>query len=303
MNVLLIGGSGYVGTHIARQLLRLGHGVTVLSRRGKGPLGAVRYMAGNAASGEGLAQAVAGQDAVIYLAGIIREKGRQTYRMVHVDGVRNTLEAAKQAGVKRYLHMSALGADPHSKSRYSATKGEAEALVRASGLDWTIFRPSLIFGEGDDFFGGVLKGLVTAPAPVIPQIGNGQFPYRPIWVGDVAACFEQALHKPSTMGQTYALVGPKEYSFRELLLAVRDTLGLGKPLFPIPLPLMDLMIPLMSLVPFSPLTGDLYTMLKAGNTADPTKMRQVFKLEERSLESELPRILEPASPLPANNHS
>lgn len=291
MKLGLIGASGYVGTHMALHLLEAGHQVRVLSRRGRGPIPKVQYVPGNVATGEGLSEAIKGQDAVIYLAGIIRERGGQTYRGVHVDGVRQALETCLKLGVKRYLHMSALGANPHSKSHYSASKGEAEALVRASGLDWTIFRPSLIFGEGDDFFGGVLKGLVRAPAPVIPQIGNGHFPFRPIWVGDVVACFAQALHNPITVAQAYDLVGPSEYSFRELLLKVRDALGVRKPLFPVPLWLMDRLIPLMSLLPFSPITSDQYLMLKAGNTADPTKMKRVFNLEQRFLEPELAAIL------------
>ncbi|GIW25524.1 complex I NDUFA9 subunit family protein [Meiothermus sp.] len=290
MKVLLIGGSGYVGSHLARHLLAQGHQVTVASRRGEGPLAGVRYVMADAAKDEGLLEAAQGQEALIYLVGIIRERG-QTFRQAHVEGVRHSLVAAKTAGIRRFVHMSALGAARGTGSRYYETKAEGEELVQASGLDWTILRPSLIFGVGDEFFGGILKGLVTAPIPFIPQIGDGSFVFRPIWVGDVAAAFEQSLQRPATLQRSYNLVGPKEYTLRELLLLVRDTLGSRKPLLPIPLALMNLVVPLISPLPFSPITLDQYRQLKMGNTADPTHMRKAFSLEERTLEVELPRIL------------
>ncbi len=291
MKVLIVGGSGYVGTHMARHLLEQGHQVAIASRRGAGPLEGVRYVAADAARDEGLHEAARGHDALIYLVGIIRERGDQTFRQAHVEGVRHSLAAAKSAGIRRFVHMSALGTARGTGSRYYETKAEGEELVQASGLDWTILRPSLIFGQGDEFFGGILKGLVTAPVPFIPQIGDGSFVFRPVWVGDVAMAFEQALRRPATIHCSYNLVGPKEYTFRELLLLVRDTLGFRKPLLPIPLALMDFVVPLISSLPFSPITLDQYRQLKMGNTADPVYVRQAFFLQERSLEVELPGIL------------
>lgn len=291
MKVLIVGGSGYVGSHLARHLLEQGHQVTVASRRGEGPLAKVRYVMADAARGEGLQEAASGHEALIYLVGIIRERGDQTFRQAHVEGVRHSMAAARAAGIRRFVHMSALGTARGTGSRYYETKAEGEELVQASGLDWTILRPSLIFGQGDEFFGGILKSLVTAPIPFIPQIGDGSFVFRPVWVGDVAMAFEQALNRPATLHRSYNLVGPKEYTFRELLLLVRDTLGSRKPLLPIPLALMDLVVPLISPLPFSPITLDQYSQLKMGNTADPVHMHSAFSLVERSLEVELPGIL------------
>jgi len=297
LNVLLIGGTGYVGSHLTRVLLARGHTVHTLSRRGRptervaGAGEGARHVRGNAVTGEGLEEAVRAVDAVVYLVALIRERGGQTFRGTVVEGVRNTITAMQRAGVRRLLHMSALGAARGTGSRYFEAKAEAEEWVRGSGLEWTIFRPSLIFGEGDDFFGGVLKGLVSAPAPFIPQIGDGHFPFRPVWVGDVAEAFAQALEKPATVGQTYDLVGPQEYTLRELLLLTRQSLGSRKPILPIPLALMDLAVPLLDALPFTPITLDQYRMLKAGNTADPAPMRAAFALEERRLEAELPAVL------------
>jgi uncharacterized protein YbjT (DUF2867 family) len=297
LNILLIGGTGYVGSHLTRTLLARGHAVYTLSRKAR-PTGRVRdvgqgarHVRGNAATGEGLEEAVQGMDAVVYLVALIRERGGQTFQGTIVDGVRHTIAAMRKAGVGRLLHMSALGAARGTGSRYLEAKAEAEEWVRGSGLEWTIFRPSLIFGEGDEFFGGVLRGLITAPLPFIPQIGDGHFPFRPVWVGDVAEAFAQALEKPQTIGQAYELVGPREYSFRQLLLLMQQALGSRKPILPIPLFLMDLLVPLVSPLPFAPITLDQYRMLKAGNTADPGPMQAVFALEGRSLEAELPAIL------------
>jgi uncharacterized protein YbjT (DUF2867 family) len=300
MNVMVTGATGYVGNYVVKALIAAGHSVVAVSRNGAksstasgkdlGTVAGAKYVAGDVASGAGLKEAAQGCEAVINLVGIIAERGDQTFQRVHVDGTRNVLEAAKSAGAKRYLQMSALGAAAGAPSRYSATKFEAEELVRASGLDWTIFRPSLVFGIGDDFFGRVLKNLVGTP--IVPQIGDGLFPFRPVWVGDVATAFTQALGNPATIGQLYDLVGPKEYTLRQLLDLEMDALGGRKPVVPAPIFLMDIAVPLMQILgPLAPITRDQYAMLKAGNTADPTKMQQTFQLEGRTLETELPKVL------------
>ena len=176
MRVLLAGGSGFIGTALTRALVARGHRVTVLSRSGQGNEPQVSYLRGNVATAEGLQQACANQDAVVYLVGFIREKGGQTFQLAHLEGVRHTIAAMQSLGVGRLVHMSALGATLGSGSRYFETKALAEQAVLASGLEAVVLRPSLVFGPGDDFFGGVLKGLVTAPAPFIPMIGDGHFP-------------------------------------------------------------------------------------------------------------------------------
>ena len=302
MKLLVTGSTGYVGHYIVKALLAAGHSVVSVSRdaaKSKTASGAtlevfgqVEYRMGDISNGNGLKEAMIGVDAVIHLVGIIAEKGLQTFQRVHVDGTRNVLEAAKSAGVKRYLHMSALGASANAISGYSSSKFQAEELVRASSLDWTIFRPSLVFGVGDDFFGRVLRSLVSS-APIVPQIGDGHFPFRPIWVGDVANCYLQALEKPETIGKIYELVGPKEYTFAQLLDLEQAALGLKKPKIAVPVPIMDIMVPLMNIVPaIAPITKDQYAMLKAGNTGNPEIMNKTFKLEQRQLETELPVILE-----------
>ncbi|MDQ3396475.1 MAG: complex I NDUFA9 subunit family protein [Deinococcota bacterium] len=289
MKVLVTGASGFVGGHICDYLLTRGHSVTALSRSGKAQAGVIAVK-GDVTTGEGLSFALSGAGAVIHLVGIIKERPPQvTFEKVHVEGTRQVLQAAEGAGVRRYLQMSALGAN-EGASRYFDSKARAEALVKASGLDWTVFRPSLIFGVGDDFFGHVLKGLVQS-GPVVPQIGDGHFPFRPVWIGDVARAFEQSLSRPVTLGKSYDLVGPVEYSLAELLKLMKRALGVKKPVVPVPLTLMRLSLPALQLLPNPPITHDQFKMLLAGNTGDPREAGEVFDLEMRRLEEELPKIL------------
>lgn len=285
MRVLLIGGSGFLGSYAAQAFRSVGHEVTVLSRRGAGPLAGVRYLRGDASKGVGL-EASFEADALVYLAGIIRE-GEQSYEAVHVRGVEHALAAAQQAGARRFIHISALGARPDAPSRYHASKARGEALVRASGLEWTILRPSLVFGEGDSFFGGVLRDLVRLPLPFVPLIGSGAYPFRPIWAGDVAAVLVQSLAKEKTVGKAYEVVGPREYSYRELVTLVRDALGSRKPLLSLPV----VLFALIARLPGAPISRDQLLMLLEGNTADPGPLLADFDLEHRALEAELPRIL------------
>lgn len=285
MRVFVVGGTGFVGQEVVRRLLLRGHTPLVLARKPRPlPQGAVLVEGDIAREVPDLE----GVEAAIYLAGIIRERG-QTFRAVHVDGVRNLLKAMERAEVGRLLHMSALGARPEAPSRYHRTKAEGEALVRQSGLSHAIFRPSLIFGPGDEFFGGVLRGLVCTPLPFVPLIGDGSFPFRPVYVGDVAEVFVGALERG--LEGTYDLVGPKEYTFRELLQLVMEVLGRRKPFLSLPLWLMDRLVPLLSPLPISPLTLDQYLMLKEGNTAPfPEAIRELLPAPQ-ALEEVLPRYL------------
>ncbi|PNY82592.1 complex I NDUFA9 subunit family protein [Deinococcus koreensis] len=289
MRVLVTGASGFVGRAITQALLDAGHGVWAGSRRGEG-LGAAQGLTLDVTDPGSVQRAVgqADPEAVIHLVGIIQEEGRQTFERVHVEGTRNVLAATPRG--TRYVHMSALGAREDSGSRYSSSKARAEALVRASGLDWTIFQPSLIFGVGDDFFGRVLRELVST-APVVPQIGDGSFPFRPVSVQDVAQAFVGALSTPQSVGQTYALTGPQEYTFRQLLELELRALGKSKPIVPVPIALMNLAVPLMGLLPRPPITKDQYAMLKEGNTAPNEPARTVFGLPLLRLDDQLAAIV------------
>lgn len=295
MRVLVTGLSGFVGGHLSQRLLADGHQVVGLSRSPQlnSESGAISLQ-GDVTTGVGLTAAVNGVDAVIHLVGIIRERpdksGDQTFERVHVDGTSNLLNAMRDAGVERLIHMSASGADPASDSAYLSTKGRAEALVRASGVDWTILRPDTILGVGDDFFCGVLRDLVTKP-PIIPVVGKGAFPFRPITVHDVATAFSRALERPTTVGHTFDLAGPREYTLRELQVLVRDAMGVNKPLISVPLPLMRLGITLFKLLPNPPITHDQFVMLINNDPGEPAPAVEALGLELQEIEDHLADIL------------
>lgn len=294
MRVLLIGGTGFLGGYLAQALAQKGH-EPILMGRNPPRSSPFPFRSCDITREE---PDLDGVEAVVYLVGIIREKGGLTFQKAHVEGVRNTLKAMGRQGLRRLVHVSALGARPGTGSRYFETKAQGEALVEGSGLDWTILRPSLIFGPGDEFFGQVLRGLVRTPLPFVPLIGDGRFPFRPVYAGDVARVAVAALERPF-LGRL-DLVGPREYTFRELLDLVQGVLGTRKPYLSIPLGLLDRLVPLLAPLPFAPITPDQYRMLKAGNTAPFSPELKALLPDPKGLEEVLPLYLKGAPALGAS---
>lgn len=291
LRVVVTGASGFVGSHLTRHFLAIGHEVVGLARTPKQSAAGLSWVQGDVVSGRGLSEASDGADAVIHLVGIIRERGAQTFERVHVEGTRNVLRAAADAGVKRYLHMSALGAGPTSASAYATTKWRAEELVRASILAWTILRPDMILGQGDDFFSHKLRDLVTRP-PVVPVVGSGRFPFRPITVHDVCGAFALALVTPAAVRRTLDLVGPRRYTLRELQVMVRDTLGFDKPLVGVPLPLMRLGTWIFGVLPNPPITREELAMLEEAAPSDPTEAVEALGVDLEPIEDHLAEVLD-----------
>lgn len=225
-NVLLLGGSGFVGTYIANRLCERGIKVTVPTRRRDRNkalilLPKVEMVQANIHDPVQLAELVKGQDAVINLVGILHSRDvalpySRDFAQAHVDLPKKLIAACQQAGVRRVVHMSALKADLNAPSEYLRSKGEGEKQMMAAqgNLDVTVFRPSVIFGLGDSFlsmFASVLKVL-----PFFP-LGFGHARFQPVWAADVADAFVAALSDESTFGQAYDLAGPKTYTLRELV--------------------------------------------------------------------------------------
>ena len=239
--VALLGGSGFVGSHIANALAQRGVEVTVPTRnreRAKRELivlPTVSVVEANIHAPADLDAIVAGADAVINLVGILHESRRGAFERTHVELPNKVLAACRRAGVKQLLHMSALGADAAGPSRYLRTKGEAEAaMLRAADADIgvTVFRPSVIFGRGDSFLTLFAKLLDYLP---LIALGSPAAKFQPVWVEDVALAFVAALGNPASFGKRYDLCGPKVYSLRQLVQLVgtatgrqRPIIGLGK---------------------------------------------------------------------------
>lgn len=295
MRVFVTGATGYVGRPLVEGLLAAGHQVVALerpgSRRSWAPAG-VTVAAGDILAPATLVPAMAGCDAVIHLVGIIREKPLRGITMdrVHRQGTEHVLAAAQAAGIRRYLHMSALGTRPGAASGYHRSKWAAEEAVRRSGLNWTIFRPSVVFGRGGPGpnFVQQLADLVRL-APVVPVIGDGSVPLQPVSVRDVAQAFVRALVTPASVGKTYEVGGPAVVTYEAILRAIAQAYGKRLRPLHLPLGLMAALVPLLQHAPGFPLTMDQLTMLREGNAcSDPATVWHDLGLTPEPFRVELP---------------
>ena len=275
--VCIIGGSGFVGRAIVRQAVRAGHTVVVACRHPERArdllVEGVSLVKVDVITGRGLDEAIAGSDCVINLVGLLFERGRYSFDAAHVKGTENILEAIKKSSATQYLHMSALGAGKIPESRYARSKGEAETRVRQSGLSWTIFRPSVIFGEGDSFF-NKFKAM-SRFAPVLPVIA-GETRFQPVWVEDVARAFVASIDNRHLFGKIYELAGPKSYSFMELMQLLMRCLGRNRLLLPVPGFAAKIMAIFTQLLPTPPLTSDQLKLLQHDNVVDGEPFPEVF---------------------------
>ena len=282
--IFITGGTGFVGRHLIARLLREGEQVRALSR-GASDLPGVELVRGDITDLSSFAESLRGCRAVIHLVGIIRETGRNTFERIHALGTRIVVEACKEAGVTRLLHMSALGARPDAASRYHRSKWEAEEIVRGSDLEATIFRPSVIFGAGNALIPQI-RDLLRKP--VTPVIGNGMSLSQPIWVEDVVSCFVEALGKPETIGRFYELGGRETYGFEQLTDLVAEANGIDKPKIHLPPILVRPVAAVMSrLFRSFPLTPDQLTMLLEDNICDIAEMQEIFGVVPASLAEHL----------------
>lgn len=228
--IFITGGSGFVGRALIRRLLESGKAVRALYRDGKKPHPIrhlkLTWVRGEVNDREGLLSGMTGADAVVHLAGTLIEPSGQTFEKVHVAGTETVLEAAGRAGVRRFLYMSALGSRPDAASRYHRTKWRAEESVRRSGLQTTIFRPSLIFGK-EDVSINRLAGIISS-SPVIPVFGSGRNRLQPVWVEDVAESLFRSLDLEKSLDQTYALCGPTVYTMNRLIDLILEIKGIKK---------------------------------------------------------------------------
>jgi uncharacterized protein YbjT (DUF2867 family) len=282
MHVAIIGGTGFVGRYLVDEAEKQGHYISSLVRPGSEHKvlhpESSRIVSGGINTHNSINDVVAGCDAVIYCVGIMREKPRDgiTFETTQFDGVAEAIDAALANGVKRFLLMSANGVKIPG-TRYQETKKRAEELLLASGLDATIFRPSVIFGDPRgrmEFATQLFEDMVKPPIPAVGFF-SGFSPERgavlmsPVHVKDVARAFITSLTDASTVGETYALGGPEILSWTEMIQRIASVSGRKKWILPMPIVLMKLAAALFDWLPFFPVTRDQLTMLAEGNTADP----------------------------------
>jgi uncharacterized protein YbjT (DUF2867 family) len=271
----VLGGSGFVGRYVVKRLAARGDVVPVGCRhaeeakflRPMGDVGQVEPV--NVAIDDEivLPAFLAGSGAVVNCVGILRESGSQTFERVHHTGPARLARFAREAGVERLVHISAIGADPRSTSAYARTKAAGEAAVRDAFPTVTILRPSIIFGPEDQFFNRFAAMAIIAPA--LPLIGGGETRFQPVYVGDVADAVIKCLGDPATAGRTYELGGPKIYTFRELLELLLREIRRKRWFIDLPFGIAQVQARLMSILPNPPLTPDQVELLKSDNIVSP----------------------------------
>ncbi|NHQ87261.1 complex I NDUFA9 subunit family protein [Iodobacter sp. HSC-16F04] len=265
--ILLIGGSGFIGKQLAARLAKAGHAVTLPTRHKENkredllPLPFLRLVSADINEDATLTRLIAGQDVVINLVGIL-QGNEASFKKAHVTLTERIIAECTAQNVNRYLHMSALGADIYGPSMYQRSKGEAETRVKASVLDWTIYRPSVVFGQEDQFLN--LFASLLKMAPFVPLAG-AETRFQPVWVQDVTRAFAAGVTDKTLIGKTLSLVGPKIYTLKELVAYTAQTIGICRPIISLPNFLARVQASVMSLLPNPPLSHDNLDSLRVDN--------------------------------------
>lgn len=289
--IAILGGSGFVGRALVARLLDDGHAITVLSRdastRTRLPAQA-RHIVGDVYDAEFLRTAFAGMDAVVNLVGILNERGDDGsgFRKVYVDLAAAMIGAMHAAGVRRLLQMSALHAGD-GQSHYLKARGVAETLVRESGLEWTLFRPSVIAGPGDGLFCRFAQLLRFAPG--LP-LGGADTQFQPVWVGDVAEAFARALDTPDSVGAAYDLVGAERMSLAEIVRLTARTRGWPRFVLPLPTALGRLQAEIGEHLPGKPISRDNWRSLQRASVSDDNGLPKLG-IAPTDVRAKLPEIL------------
>jgi NADH dehydrogenase len=297
--ILVTGASGFVGSHTVPTLLANGHrvvalcrtqtsGETVVGRLPDAQRANLDVRIGDMTRPATLGPALAGVDAVVHLVALPRDlNGGADLRLINTEGSRALIAAMRSAGVRRLVHMGAMGVTDDPALHYASSKAKAEALVRASDLDWTILKPSLQFGEGDGFF-NIVAGLVRISPGIVPVPGDGSARFQPIHVDDVAAVVVRALADPSTIGGEFELGGPRYWTYREITREVITALGKRRAIVPMPLPLIRLVAGTAERlrIPF-PVATDQLRQLRLDNIGPLDLIPARFGFEPRAMEGRL----------------
>ncbi|WP_066415790.1 complex I NDUFA9 subunit family protein [Halorubrum aethiopicum] len=272
MKVLVAGGTGFIGSYLCRALAEDGHEVTAMSRSPAEIPEGVDSAVGDVTAYDSIAPAVEGHDAVVNLVALSPlfepKGGNVMHDRVHRAGTENLVRAAEEAGADRFLQMSALGADPDGDTAYIRAKGEAEEIVRESDLEWTVFRPSVVFGEGGEFvsFTKRLKGMFAPGVPLYPLPGGGKTRFQPIHVEDLVPMLAAALESDEHVGEVYEVGGPETLTLREVTDLVYEAERKGVTIVPLPMPVARLGLAVLGAVPGFPMGSDQYRSLKFDNT-------------------------------------
>lgn len=288
LTVAVIGATGFVGDAVTRRLASQGHRVIALSREGERPAGwpgGVQARAADVTTGDGLADALAGADAAVHLVAIPRESGGRTFAGVNVRGTQRAVEAAAAAGIRRFVHLSALGVVDDPKLGYLYSKWLGEQIVRDSDLDWVVLRPSLLFGPGDGFF-NLIKITLRWWSPGLVAIpGRGDARFQPLSVEDLALAVERSVVDADRSRTVYELGGPDYWSYREIVDEVMRVTGKRRIPVPMPIPLISaLTVATDRVLPIFPVSHDQISSLQRPNFADLNAFERSFGAAPRPMD-------------------
>ncbi len=272
--VTVFGGTGFIGRQLVERLAHAGAAVRVVTRdpdragflRPMGDVGQIAILP-YAEDEAGLGRLVADATGVVNLLGILFERRAGAFMHVHRDMAERIAKAAATAGVRRLVHMSAIGADPDAEALYARSKGEGEARVKAAFPAVSIVRPSIVFGPGDGFFARFAQ--MSMLVPFLPLIDGGQTRFQPVYVVDVAEAMLRCLASDAHQGKTFELGGPRVASFAELLRFILDTVNRRRLLLPLPSSIAAVQARFFELLPSPPLTRDQLKMLGTDNVVSP----------------------------------
>ena len=273
--ILVTGGSGYLGSHIVRKLVQAGEPVRVLVHnparaKAEGRLSGleVEWVQGDVTNPETLRPAVDGTEAIVHTVAIAIEKGDRTYERINTQGTVNVVDAATELGVQRFINISQLSASPDLPYRFLASKGKAQAYVAQSNLDWTAFRPSVIWGPEDEFANTFARLLPITPL-IFPIVGGEEARFQPVWVEDVATSVVECLDDPETIGKTFELGGPEILTLEEIERRTLEAVGSNRFMLRFPMSLLRVVVRLMELMlPAPPVTGSLLELLAVPNVPE-----------------------------------
>ena len=280
--ILVTGATGFVGRQLVKRLRQEGLAVRAIVRN---PAKAteltdlgVEAAAGDISDQPSLDAAAKGCERVIHLVGIIQEGRGFTFRSVHVEGTARVLEAAKKAGMKQFFFQSALGTRENAKSEYHKTKWEAEQLVKASGLSYTILRPSLIYGSGDLFT--IRLADMIKRSPFLPVIGPGRSKIQPIFIDDVVTCMVKAVKDDKFLNKIFEIGGPEQLTYEEVTRSIAEALGVRRPTVHMPLLFMKTLAAIgEKVLPTPPVTTDQLIMLQEDTVCGMKDIREGFGVE------------------------
>ncbi|MCF8011823.1 MAG: complex I NDUFA9 subunit family protein [Clostridiales bacterium] len=294
--ILVTGGTGFIGRHLVWELIRQGYQVRVLVRdllKGKyGFPDEVEPVKGDITDRSSIAKACEGVDTVIHLVAVIRETENITFEKLNVEGTLNLVIAAEETGVKRFIHLSVLGANDKPAYRYIYSKWLGEKSVCESNLDWTVLRPSIVYGEGFCFFDRMLQALKLFPPPFFPIPGNGKSLFQPVAVEDVVSCILIAVKSPEMYGKVYEVGGPEHLNYIQMVNELFNVLNVKRLKIRIPISLMNTAVPFLNKIfKDPPVTPVELKQLEVDNITEKDAVQQYFGFEPRPLNRGLQYLL------------